>query len=119
MSRWWALGIFALIAVGCGGGGGDLVSQTQEPGDGQTASLMACADLWAPGQDTRTVIDNSGCRGEDGRVVFAPVFTYDCPDGRLLVWNDEGWGYDPGTWQAHERADGQLVPPQADLDACG
>lgn len=44
--------------------------------------------------------------------------SYTCADGRTLHWNDTGWGYEGGTWEAHAREDGQLVPPQAELDAC-
>jgi hypothetical protein len=46
------------------------------------------------------------------------IGSFPCPDGRTLNWNDRGWGYTTGTWSHHARADGQLVPPQADYDAC-
>lgn len=43
---------------------------------------------------------------------------YDCADGRQLHWNDDGWGYADDVWQGHAREDGQLIPPQADIDNC-
>lgn len=116
----------AALALGaaCGLAGADNDDSTSQddPEPGSLAEWEAWEDS-APscdqlaGQPTSEVLDDARCH--DGDTVQLFMWTsWDCPDGRALVWNDFGWGYSDGAWQAHERADGQLVPPDADLDAC-
>ena len=75
-----------------------------------------CAEL--PGLTTAEITAAAQCTTADGTIELLAFAFYDCPDGRRLSWNDHGYGYSDGPWQAHARADGQLVPPDADLDAC-
>jgi hypothetical protein len=107
-----ALGV--LVGQQTGGGADDKLSAViarQSDGD----QLKPCSEL--VGQPTTEVTDN-GCADADGNLNLNATFSYDCPDGRKLSWNDTGWGYSDGVWQAHARADGQLVPPDADMAAC-
>jgi hypothetical protein len=91
-------------------GGDELTSLT-------TAPVPACSEVYAEGRPTADVLAETQCM--DGDVLMMVVIgSFDCPDGRTLNWNDDGWGYTDGSWAHHTRADGQLVPPQADYDAC-
>jgi hypothetical protein len=84
------------------------------PSPSPSPQIPDCADL--AGTPTAEVLAFGMCL--DGTVQIYATMSYDCPDGRKIYWNDYGWGYDDGEWSAHERADGQLVPPDPDLEAC-
>ena len=75
-----------------------------------------CTELVGTPTDEFTTAES--CVNEDGELELTGFAFYDCPDGRRLSWNDRGWGYSGGTWQAHNRPDGQIMPPDADLNAC-
>jgi hypothetical protein len=109
--------VFVLAACAGDGGGGDgagAVTTTTPTSTGGVPAL--CVDL--VGTPTAAVTADAQCTTDAGGVELLAFFFYDCPDGRRLSWNDHGWGYSDGPWQAHARADGQLVPPDADLAAC-
>lgn len=80
-----------------------------------TPTLGPCSEL--AGKPTDDVIANP-CEGDGGSVTILMTAAYDCADGRKLHWNDQGYGYAGATWNAHARPDGQLIPPDADTDAC-
>lgn len=114
----------AALPACSGGGGRDLVaSPTSAPATEATteAPLPACTDLaGTPVDDLQAEADQfvASCTGPTGQAEALAFMFYDCPDGRRLQWNDYGWGYTGGVWQAHARPDGQLVPPDADMAAC-
>jgi hypothetical protein len=81
-----------------------------------TPTAIDCVEL--PGLTTAEITAAAQCTTGDGTIELLGFAFYDCPDGRRLSWNDHGYGYSDGPWQAHARADGQLVPPDADLEAC-
>jgi hypothetical protein len=100
-----------------GVGGPPVVSDPVGAGSASPAGdgVPDCGSL--PGTQTAKVVNRGVCADGDQTVVMV-FFSYDCPDGRELFWSDQGWGYDPGGWAEHSRNDGQLVPPQEDLDGC-
>lgn len=95
---------------------GDISLDDLEAIEQAQADAPACSDL--PGLPTSEVRESTGWCKKDGQMMLLGFANYDCHDGRKLFWNDYGWGYGNGSWQAHSRADGQLVPPQPDVDAC-
>jgi hypothetical protein len=101
-----AMAVAALAILGCGG---------EDDGDQQ-----ACADAFAEGVTTADAIvaSEEGCIDENGDVALIELAGDECADGRILHWNDEGWGYHDGEWHRHDRPDGQLVPPDAELASC-
>ncbi len=104
-------GAAAVLLAACGDDGG-----TDTPAGASGDGTPACSAL--VGTPTADVIAAAQCTDENGQLVLLGFASYDCPDGRRLSWNDEGWGYSDGTWQAHARPDGQLIPPDPDLAAC-
>lgn len=114
-----AVAVLALLgACGDDDGGGLAAAVTTTPST--EAPLPACTDLAGTPVDELQADSDAlvaSCTGTSGPEALGFAF-YDCPDGRRLVWNDYGWGYSGGTWQAHARADGQLVPPDEDMAAC-
>ena len=112
---WRRLGFLTVVLLvgACGDG--------EEDEGGTEDAIPSCADVYAEGasvDEAAEVDDTTGCLNEDGGVRIFGFATLDCADGRQLRWNDEGWGYAGSTWHRHERADGQLVPPDAEMDAC-
>ena len=59
----------------------------------------------------------SGCLHEEGQLTRYETTTVQCADGRVLHWNEAGWGYDGGTW--HPREFNQVVPvPPEERSTC-
>lgn len=118
MQRGTIIGALALLlAAACSGGDDEGAAET--PADDPTTTVPArpCAEIYAEGRPTADVLAETQCL--EGDVLKAVVIgSFACPDGRTLNWNDDGWGYTDGAWAHHARPDGQLVPPQADYDAC-
>lgn len=114
-----ALVVVAMGAIiGCGGDDDDASpTPQQEPATGQDVAQTPCADLF--GRPVSELVDgDQACVDEAGTLTAVMLGSYDCADGRRLYWNDLGWGWSDGVWTAHARPDGQLVPPDTDLDAC-
>lgn len=117
MRRICTVAVVAVLVVlgACGGDddgglvGANTTASTEAP-------LPTCASLI--GTPTDDLVANALCTDEAGGQQLLTFASYDCPDGRKLMWNDYGWGYSGGVWQAHARADGQLVPPDEDMAAC-
>lgn len=118
--------LMALAACSSGGDDGGLVPAAAAPTTPTTteaseAVLPACTDLaGTPVDQLQAEADAfaASCTGPTGQAEALAFAFYDCPDGRRLQWNDYGWGYSGDVWQTHARADGQLIPPDADTDAC-
>jgi hypothetical protein len=106
----------ALALAACSGGGGGAGDDGAALPTSTGGLPPLCTDL--VGTPTAEVVEDGQCTTEAGGVELLAFFSYDCPDGRRLSWNDRGWGYSDGPWQTHARADGQLVPPDADLNTC-
>ena len=55
-----------------------------------------------------------------GQLFVAGTARTSCEDGRVLIWNDLGWGYESEPFNAfHEGGiDGQYVAPHAERDRC-
>lgn len=118
--------LVAGVSLGAGGtllglhlSGLDLVRFDGPVGTWQTSevpdSLGDCREL--AGLATDQVVEVGLCDLPEGQQIVASA-NMDCQDGRTLSWNDFGWGYRGEPWRAHSRDDGQLVPPQDELDAC-
>jgi len=124
------IALVAGLGLGAGGtllglhlAGFDLVRVEADPpatAAGRTAtttdSLGDCREL--AGLPTDQVVEVGLCDlpGQGAQIVASA--NMNCHDGRILSWNDFGWGYRGALWRAHSRDDGQLVPPQDELDAC-
>jgi len=108
-----AAAMFALALAACAEDSGEAL-----PGDAQSDApdAPACAELI--GIPTQRVLDVESCFDDTGTLQMLATAYHDCLRGRLY-WNDFGWGWDSMLWRAHARTDGQLVPPQPELDACG
>jgi hypothetical protein len=105
----------ALVLLAACGDSGALVGTTTTT----TASAPAPACAALVGVPVDEVVAGGQCVDDAGTLQLLAFAEAACPDGRVLRWNDYGWGYSGGPWQAHGRPDGQLVPPDADLAACG
>lgn len=115
MRRTLALVLLAALAA-CSSGDDD-DSAAAANASATTAPVKPCEEVYAEGRPTADVMADTQCM--DGDVLMAVALAaLPCPDGRSLHWDDNGWGYNDGTWAHHARPDGQLVPPQADYDAC-
>jgi hypothetical protein len=55
------------------------------------------------------------CETDDGNLFVAGTASENGPKG-MVYWNDTGWGVAGGKWQAFNRSDGQLVPPDSYLN---
>lgn len=99
---------FALAACSSGGDNGDT-----------NADAPPCDELFADGADTDAALEqagDTGCALDDGSLWISSVGSYACTDGRLLQWNDYGWGYARGEWNAHQGA--EKTPPDDEITAC-
>lgn len=77
---------------------------------------LSCDQL--DGVPTQKILSRETCQDAAGNTHYlAPASTL-CVDGTQLYWNDFGWGYTNGTWSTHARPDGQLIPPDAETQAC-
>jgi hypothetical protein len=106
----------ALLALAACGGSSDEASDRDE--SSSDSRTIDANDLDASDIDVNDLGACDDLEGQPTDTNLLVSMTYDCPDGRKLSWNDWGWGYSGDEWKAHSRTDGQLVPPQADLDAC-
>ena len=104
----------AIVLVGCSG-------TASEPAPTTTTTTAAapapCGEVYADGVTTGEATDNVECT-RDGEVFVPGTATSQCADGRVLMWNDEGWGFVGEPWSRHP-ADGPYVPPLDARDACG
>lgn len=55
------------------------------------------------GLPTDKVVSVGLCTNATGGQTVLISASRDCGKGRLLYWNDTGWGYKGGTWQAGQR----------------
>lgn len=125
--------LLLLVLVACSDDGDDGATATTGAGEevdqsGSTdvtgldgSEAAPCAEVWAEGADADEALevgDDIGCVDEDGELLVVGNAFDECEDGRTLYWNDQGWGYGGETWHRHDRADGQLVPPDDETAAC-
>lgn len=109
--------VLAVVAVGVA-----VFMRSDDESSSSTAppeapELVACDAL--PGRPVDEVIEGGSCLGGDGRTIVVLGWAErTCPDGRVVVWADQGWGYRGDVWQPHARGDGQRVPPDEVLDFC-
>ena len=54
----------------------------------------------------------SGCLHEEGQLTTYETMSLECSDGRTLVWNEAGWGYDGSTWHPRGFNETELVPQE-------
>lgn len=79
-------------------GGTTLSSQITDSFQGLPVDdLEACGDVFAAGRSTSEIDEPTLCLDSGVETYVFPV-TWDCEDGRALVSNDYGWGYDDSTW---------------------
>lgn len=110
-----ALAVLVALAA-CGGDDDSGLVGANTTATTEATPLPTCASLI--GTPTDDLVANALCIDEAGGQQLLTFASYTCPDGRKLMWNDYGWGYSGDVWQAHARADGQLVPPDEDMAAC-
>jgi hypothetical protein len=90
-------------------------SSTTAPATTEAAAL-ACDNL--VGRPTAQIVAVGQCTLPDGTIQPLRFAFYNCTDGRILDWNELGWGYSDGPWQVHARPDGQLIPPDEETARC-
>jgi hypothetical protein len=89
--------------------------------DGQDAREVAvrCEDTVSMEVPTEVALQaaTSGCLHEEGQLTRYETTTVQCLDGRVLHWNEAGWGYADGTW--HPRKFNQVLPvPPEERSSC-
>jgi hypothetical protein len=94
------------------------VSQ-RDDGDEASGSTPRCEDTVSTKVSTEVALRaaRSGCLDEEGQPTRYDTTTVHCADGRVLHWNEAGWGYDGGTWQPREFNQTVPVPP-AERSSC-
>jgi hypothetical protein len=92
---------------------GEAVQSDNESAPQALSADTPCAQL--VGHTTAEVLAAGSCAGAED-IVLLGFANLACADGRVLHWNDEGWGYADGNWQAHTSPD--LVPPEPDYSTC-
>jgi hypothetical protein len=85
-----AAALAAVLAGGCSKAGGDEQSATRVP---LPEDMPACADLFANGKTVERDTFGEACKGEDGELAVPRPVTFECTDGRVLLWNKYAWGY--------------------------
>jgi hypothetical protein len=79
-------------------GGTTLSSQITDSFQGLPVDdLEACDDVFAAGRSTSEIDEPTLCLDSGVETYVFPV-TWECEDGRTLVSNDYGWGYDDSEW---------------------
>jgi hypothetical protein len=122
--RKFAIGVVALaLLAACGDDGGrapndetdgpTVPQSSVDSGSDNNGLGPSCSD-WLS-RDVKADEVEGGCVTEGNHLNTSA--TYECPDGRTLYWNDEGWGYVGEPMHAHE-AGAEKVAPEADREAC-
>jgi hypothetical protein len=96
------LRLMALLVAGCMCI--TLTACTSRSDDGQDAGegTVRCEHTVSPSAEVPSQVAleaaTSGCLHEEGQHTTYETTTVQCVDGRVLHWNEAGWGYDDGTW---------------------
>ena len=87
---------------------------TSERDDGDDAGAPRCEHTVSVEVPTEVALRaaTSGCLHEEGQLTTYETTTVHCADGRVLHWNETGWGYDGGTWHPREFNQTVPVPPE-------
>lgn len=110
----------------CGGDDGeetapgrDGIEETPDRTLSDLENLPPCDELYADGKvfGTEDELIKGYC-DRDGDPFLPASVTHDCPDGRTLSWNDEGWGYLGEPFHRHEAGADQVAPVD-ERNACG
>lgn len=84
----------AVLALTFGGGVGRVVSTNASSRE----SSPKCVELMAEGADVAAVEEATTCVDKKGNATFLMTMTNECKSGKVLVYNDEGWGYRGEKW---------------------
>jgi hypothetical protein len=85
-----AAAALALLAGGCSKAGGDEQSATRAP---LPEDMPVCSELFANGKTVERDSFGEACKGEDGDLAVPRPVTFECTDGRVLLWNKYAWGF--------------------------
>ena len=110
-----------LLLAGCGSSAGS--EDTSEPSVSVTdPALVPCEEVYADGITTTETMVDQECERTQGEAIkdtFVPgMMVTECDDGRVLLWNDYGWGFVDEPWHAHPADADELVAPLAERTAC-
>jgi hypothetical protein len=97
----------------------DACASQRDDGDDAGAGTPRCEHTVSMEVPTEVALGaaTSGCLHEEGQLTRYETTTIHCADGRVLHWNETGWGYDSDTW--HPRELNQTVPvPPEERSAC-
>jgi hypothetical protein len=126
-----AVGIgFATIA-GCGDDAANNVPSTSaasvtqvagtgaDPATEAASSPKPCEEVYADDVvfESAEQLSATYCDRDDGAAYLPGSATQPCPDGRVLYWNDEGWGYLGEPFHRHAPG-AEKVAPDAERTAC-
>ena len=109
MRKLMVLAVVVLSACSSGSGGSGATSTTG------AAGARPCRVVWADG--VTTPAESTVCDRGSGDLLVSSLASTDCADGRVLVWNDEGWGYVGEPWHRHG-AGAERVAPESERTAC-
>lgn len=99
-------------------GGDELTVGEVEDMQEAMEDLPACEELYVEGNVLTEDEMQNGCLDEDGDATVFGVASYDCDDGRKLMWHDRAWWFEgEGVHPYPEGAD-ERVPPDSAMDEC-
>ena len=91
-----------------------IVTCTSRADDGQAArdGPASCEHTVSMQAPTEVAVDaaTAGCLHEQGQLTKYETTSLECADGRMLFWNEAGWGYDSGTWHPGGFNETELLP---------
>jgi hypothetical protein len=138
MTRWgttFLLGLAVMVASGCGSSddGAKVGTATTAPTGSAAVSTTAptgadiptCSSFYGKAADASAFTQLCRIDEATAQLVGKPIGTRLlattgrslCRDGRVLIWNDLGWGYEGQPFTRH--ADGvQQVAPETERESC-
>ena len=101
------------------------IASCSDDGNGAAATIPGCSTL--AGRTLTADEAEKPCRVDEvtadmldmpvGEVLVAGSGSTLCENGRVLFWNDVGWGYEDGPFTIHLEGDGQTAP-DVERDSC-
>jgi hypothetical protein len=114
-------GVAALTFGGCGGDDDNSATTTTAFNLASETSTVPelCEEVYADGVvfDSVDELSATYCDRGDGVAYLPGSATEPCDDGRILCWNDEGWGYLGEPFHRHEPG-AEQVAPEAERTSC-
>ena len=122
MNRLPTIAALVVLAAGCGGSSGSPGTPGTSAAETTTPTCSSFVGQPANASDFETP-----CKVDEatadllnepvGGLFVAGTGTTLCEDGRVLIWNDIGWGYEGEPFVQHVEG-AEQVAPQAERDKC-